>query len=164
MLTDPQLGLFIHELTPPTVLWIFSLFLICMLLYRKKRDEAAVFFIALLSTTAAVFITKVLFAVPRPEDALITLTSYAFPSGHAASGAFLCVMLSWLYIKSKRLSPLRVSVLFIFLCMGLFLGYSRLLIGVHTPLQVAAGFIIGTAIPLLVIKMYYKNYFPFLGK
>jgi undecaprenyl-diphosphatase len=163
-LTHSQLGLFVHTYTPSIAIWIVSAILVCILLYKKKKKDAVVLSTALIATTAAVWAMKLIFAVPRPEDALVVLTSYAFPSGHAASGAFLAIMLSWLYGKEKKLTPLRALMMFNFVLLGSLLGYSRLLIGVHTPSQILAGFLLGAAIPLFVIWIARNIHLPFLGK
>lgn len=162
--TDPQFGLFVHTYTPSIALWILSAMLVGVLLYKKKNRDAAVFSIALVLTAVIVWAAKLMFAVPRPEDALVVLTSYAFPSGHAAGGAFLAVMLSWLYIRRKKTTTLHILVVCSFVLLGFMLGYSRLLINVHTPFQVLTGFLLGAAIPLIVVWISSKNYFSFLGK
>jgi undecaprenyl-diphosphatase len=147
-----RIGLSIHALTPPALFWGIVLGVILFLWHENKRKEAALFSAALLLNTAAVGITKLALAVPRPENALIELSSYAFPSGHAASGMFLAVMGSYLYRRFNGPHPLGVSVTFVIL--GTLLGISRILTHVHTPFEVFAGFAYGIAIPLLCIALF----------
>lgn len=148
-----QIALAIHHYTPTHMLWAFAALTILLLLTRKRRYEALVFALALLAITASVWFAKLLFAVPRPEDALVVLTSYAFPSGHAASGAFLMVMLLWLYRRfiPNPPTPQRIGIVFLLAGFAFLLGYSRIIIGVHTPLQVLAGFALGAIVPLCVL-------------
>lgn len=149
---NSEFGLLIHLFTPPMVLWILSVCVIAGLLISGKKSEAIIFAIALFATTIAIWSAKLFFAIPRPVDALVSLDSYAFPSGHAASGMFLAVMLSWLYIKhTGKLNAFGYIMSAVFILFGLLLGYSRILIGVHTPFQVFAGFILGSAVPLAVL-------------
>lgn len=147
-----EIGLFVNTVTTTSGFYILCGLLIAVLIYIKKREEAIIFATAMVLTTSCVVVLKLLFAVPRPEEALLVLTSYAFPSGHATSAMFLAVTLTWLYLKRSPTNLyLKVFTITILFNAALFVGYSRLIIGVHTPLQVLAGFAIGALIPLLCI-------------
>ncbi len=81
---------------------------------------------------------KDLFRIPRPEDMLIEAEGYSFPSGHAqTSGTF------WGSIYSLFRSNSILVVAAPFLAM---VSISRLVLRVHTPLDVAAGLAIGLGI------------------
>lgn len=152
MLLTPELGLLIHDYTPTALLWVFCAAVVLFLFALKKYRDAFTVLYASGATTAAVVLLKFIFAVPRPEGALVELSSHAFPSGHAAAGMFIAVLCSWLVIKYAKektiLLAICVTLLFIF---GLLLGYSRLLISVHTVSQVLGGFAVGVLVPLTVI-------------
>ena len=76
--------------------------------------------------------------VPRPDAALIDTIGYAFPSGHSAGAFFLalsaCVLAT---------GPSRPYVCVLAIIAAMLIGVSRVQLGVHTPLQVIAGFVIG---------------------
>lgn len=156
---SPQLGLLINTLTPTLAFWLVAASILLVLLYKKEKRKAAIFTTALFATTLCVEIIKLSFAVPRPQDALIVLSTYAFPSGHAASSAFLATSLLWLYKSTAKNASLVSTLLVgsILLGFALLIAYSRILIGVHTPLQVVTGFCIGVAIPLAVIFLSNKQ-------
>jgi undecaprenyl-diphosphatase len=124
------------------------------LLYLPFRQEGVARIHAFknaLSIVVAVFVTwvvvsviKVLVAYPRPFDTLKNLhvlislpDSYSFPSGHAALTMALATSV---YFYRKRLGEL----LFVF---AFIVGLARIYVGVHYPLDVAVGFLIGFIIP-----------------
>lgn len=102
------------------------------------------------TTTLAVIITniiKVLVAFPRPFQTLkhfhvlITLPdSYSFPSGHAT---FTMALATAVYFYNKRLGELLFAFAFA-------VGMARIYVGVHYPLDVGVGFLIGYIVPKLL--------------
>jgi membrane-associated phospholipid phosphatase len=96
---------------------------------------------------------KLLFQIPRPwvkdpnftivENARAEATGYSFPSGHTqcAVGAFGSVA------RFTRKKWLRIVCIVILLLVS----FSRMYLGVHTPLDVGVSFVIGT---VLVLALY----------
>ncbi len=81
--------------------------------------------------------------MPRPPAVLDhvhvlghSLTSHSFPSGHAASDGVM-VLLAFLIWSPRDWRSWAVAMLFILAAIG------RIYVGVHFPLDVAAGLIIG---------------------
>jgi undecaprenyl-diphosphatase len=98
----------------------------------------------------SVWMLKLVFAIPRPSDALVQVSGYAFPSGHASGVMFLAIVLDWYFrivLQVKQVLLLRV-ILTLFV---LAVGYSRIYLQVHTFNQVLAGFIVGGAIGMLFV-------------
>lgn len=147
-----SVSLYIHYLTPDSVFWILAVLILAVLVYRSYRYEAIVFTTSLILTTATIGVMKISFAVARPVDVMVNVSSYAFPSGHAGSSMFLAVMGSWLvYRTSKK----HIYVLyFVFFTLAFLIGLSRVFIHAHTPLQVEAGFVIGILVPLATIWLF----------
>lgn len=153
-----EFSLIIHLYTPPIVFWIIAAVILGILLYVHRKREAFIYVLALFATTATVSAIKLLTASPRPLEALVEIQSYAFPSGHAAGSAFLATILIWLFsIYSQRSKAGRVFFGIILYALAYMVGYSRVLIDVHTPLQVLAGFAIGISVPLLIIFFFRKR-------
>ena len=147
-----QLSLGIHAVTPPAFFVFLCMLFVSVLLYTKRKREAAIFSVAFIATVLIVTILKYTFAVQRPEAALITLTDYAFPSSHAAFSAFLATMLGWLDVHTRQYSRIHAYFFFgFFYVLALMVALSRLVIGVHTPFQITVGFLLGVLIPLVVI-------------
>jgi undecaprenyl-diphosphatase len=147
-------SLFIHVATPPLFFVVLCALVVVALVYTKRTYEATLFTIAFLCTTVTILLLKHLFAVARPADALVVLTDYAFPSSHAAFSAFLATMIPWLFLRSASYTRVKLYVLSVsvFTLAGI-ITVSRLIIGVHTPFQVAVGFLLGVLIPLTVIRL-----------
>lgn len=88
---------------------------------------------------------KITFRIPRPwvldpnfsivESARAAATGYSFPSGHSTS-VTTCMGSIGLWFKNKTVKILAFAIL---VCVLI----SRMYLGVHTPLDVAVGFLLG---------------------
>lgn len=102
-----------------------------------KRDAAVRLTVLLCVSIFINFLLKDLFQIPRP-DRLIEVESdgFAFPSGHAQHAV---VLWGFLALNGRKLyGPAAVLVLLI--------GVSRLYLGVHWPIDVAGGWLIGATL------------------
>ncbi len=125
--------------------------LITAVLYaRHGMKRGAIFLASAAALMLAVIVLKSLFAIARPDGALIEVTGYAFPSGHAAGVAFLALSLSHLVRGASR--AVRYGVYAGSLLFALLVGASRVGFMVHTPVQVAAGFLIGALFAYLFAR------------
>ena len=89
-------------------------------------------------------VVKAAVGEPRPDNpgSLVEIPhSHSFPSGHTAAAVAGATVLS-------ALLP-RAAPLFVVLAAGV--AYSRLYVGVHFPLDVAGGTVIGAATALLLL-------------
>ena len=77
----------------------------------------------------------------------VSASSYAFPSGHA-SASFAAAPLFFHYLPKKFGIPA--------LILAFLVSFSRLYLGVHYPLDVLAGLIIGLVCAWLAVKMVQK--------
>lgn len=102
---------------------------------------------------------KVLFRIPRPwiidssfspvESALETATGYSFPSGHTQSCSSILITFAT-NIKKKWFSIIMYFLIFL-------LMFSRMYLGVHTPLDVVTAFII-SLITVVILNYISSNY------
>ncbi len=112
----------------------------------RLRPDGIVMLIAGLGSWLLLEIIKWLFHRPRPELGAYVMTGYSFPSGHAYLSLTLYSLLA--HLLSRGASRKRRG-----LCLGvaiagaILIGSSRVLLGVHYPSDVAAGF--AAAIPWL---------------
>lgn len=117
----------------------------CLLLWLVNRSYAAA---GLLVSTlgASVFLTlgKLAFQRPRPVEAVIFESSYAFPSGHATLSVAFYGFLGYLLIRSASRWNVRVRLFFATGVLVLLIGLSRIVLGVHYPSDVWAGYLVGT--------------------
>lgn len=94
---------------------------------------------------------KVLVAYPRPFETIASITPLvtaasrqSFPSAHAA---LTMALATFVYLHYRRLG----SLLFVFAFM---VGMSRIYVGVHYPLDVGVGFLIGFGIVKLLHQIF----------
>lgn len=81
---------------------------------------------------------------PTEPDPLVTIPhSHSFPSGHAATAFAGATVLSYLV---PRAAPA-------FFALAAAIAYSRLYVGVHYPLDVVGGAVIGVATALLLLAV-----------
>ena len=130
--------------------------ILCLvLLFFKKTRIAYGYPITLTVTVSSVIntILKIIFERTRPNIlSLIIETSYSFPSGHAmvnASLYTLIIILIFDHIKDKKR-----RIIFVSLCILLtfLIGISRIYLGVHYASDILAGFLLGTAIALIIYE------------
>lgn len=148
-----DIALVIHHLTPPALFWALVAITLLTLLGRRHTRAAATYALAVILTTGTVGLLKLAVDAPRPVEALVVLSSSAFPSGHAASAMFLAVTYSWLLNIRTQAQRWQTAFRISFYTLALIIGFSRIAIDVHTLPQVLAGFLIGLCIPWMLIRV-----------
>ena len=114
-------------------------------LSRRARDVGVVVFSVGVTLLASVAL-KEHFQIVRPSvfnlslHALIKETDFGFPSGHASVFSALGVALLFIGRKAGKWV----------LLLALLIGIARIVAGVHTPLDILGGFILGSSISLIV--------------
>jgi undecaprenyl-diphosphatase len=116
----------------------------------NKKDGYYILSVGFIGTIINQFL-KLSFRIPRPwvkdpsftivESARAEATGYSFPSGHTQSSVGTFASLTWLSKKN------RMKGIFIALCV--LVPFSRLYLGVHTPLDVFTS--VGIALLLVLI-------------
>lgn len=112
-------------------------------------------------SSGAVFVTalnkgiKVIFQRPRPDVSfhLIQQGGYSFTSGHSITSMVVFGMLIWLvrkYVKDRK----KANILTVLLAIPwIFIGPSRIYMGVHYPTDVLAGWSLGAAVLMVMISI-----------
>jgi undecaprenyl-diphosphatase len=130
---------------------IFFLFL------HKRKEMLLVFFSGALAYVLA-YVLKFIFHTLRPFDALpqvhalIPESGYAFPSGHATF--FMALAVSIFFYHKKAGLPAQAGYVFMFF--AFLIGLARIIAGVHFPIDILGGFILGGAISYL-FAFFVKN-------
>ncbi|MGD0818847.1 MAG: phosphatase PAP2 family protein [Methanomassiliicoccales archaeon] len=128
---------------------LFGLLFVVILAYLHHYELALCILIAIAIEVVYVTLTKDLTVLARPFVALNGINvayypkDYSFPSGHA-TGAF-AVFSAWCFKEKKYYVPL--------LGVAALIALSRVYIGVHFPLDVIAGTMIGLIIGFSVARL-----------
>ncbi len=141
---------------------IIAWVVICGLLFVfggvKGKKVAVLGLLALFVSNAIVYLLKFIIAEPRPfltlpnVDLLVYENgSYSFPSGHTASSFAAAVVIGLKYKFNFRGKS--YGLIYPLLAFAGVIGFSRIYIGVHYPLDVAFGALIGILSALIVLKM-----------
>lgn len=134
---------------------------VCVLLYifggEKGRKVAILGLTALFISNIIVYLLKLIIAEPRPflalpnVEVLASANGYSFPSGHTASSFAAAVVIGLKY--KLRFHRKTYSLIYPLLTFAGVIGFSRIYIGVHYPLDVVFGAIIGILSAILTLKI-----------
>jgi len=118
---------------------------------QKWKEIALVFFSGILAWFLA-SILKIMIHHPRPfvlfsqVTPLFTETDFSFPSGHAT---FYMALSFALFFSHKKVG-------YIFMFIALLIGIARIIVGIHFPLDILGGFVLGTLTAYAVRFVYGK--------
>ena len=115
-----------------------------LLLLRKPHMALAV----ILAGSGGIFLEgalKLLFGRPRPRlvPPLVEVTSSSFPSGHSLLSAAVYLSMATLIVRLIAHRRVRLYVLAVTAALVALIGLSRVLLGVHYPTDVVAGWVAG---------------------
>ena len=133
----------------PYIVVIFAL--VFLLFYHKIKEIFLVFFSCVLALVVAE-VLKILIQANRPFVALPNIhalfpeTGYSFPSMHAVFFSALAVSIYFYHKKAG----------YIFMFFALLIGIARIIAGVHFPIDILCGFILGGIVACLV-AFFVKN-------
>jgi len=139
-----------------TIVFIF-IYLIYSFNQKNKSYKNVIFIItSILSAAIVTNLLKIIIKRPRPYDihSFINIQhldagGYSFPSGHTTE-VFALAMAMLLVTKSfKKVIP--------FYLWAILIAYTRMAFGVHYPLDILGGIIIGILIPFIIYKIWSKK-------
>ncbi|MGX1930752.1 phosphatase PAP2 family protein [Flagellimonas sp. 2504JD4-2] len=135
-------------------------FLLFVIKFPRKKTLIRVSFVSLLALFIT-FLTQIIknwVERPRPCNdesinsfirILKTPTDYSFFSGHASS-SFAIALLVYLLLREKA------RWTWVFFLWPLLFSYSRIYVGVHYPLDIIVGALVGTLIALLFYRIHQR--------
>jgi len=132
--------------------------MIAFILWCGSKKKGFAIYSTLLTSLVAMSTLKALVRSPRPFEVLPdiqgkrveTATGYSFPSGHTTGAA------SFYSSIAVTLRKQWISIICGFLI--LMVAVSRMYLGVHWPLDVVAGLILGVSITIITYDMFLKLY------
>jgi undecaprenyl-diphosphatase len=135
----------------------FGLLCVVPLFFLPRwRPLAGAILAAAASSAVLVYGLKLLVERPRPCAALPGVqalceapTDFSFPSGHAAGSFTVAVMLAVVLIAQgrRRLGALAVAL-------AVLVAWSRVYLGVHFPVDVVGGALLGSAVGVAFARFY----------
>ena len=157
LLWNPLLNkimIFITNIASPTNLFILSLILFGILIYKKKWYYSLLLFFSMIGGLLFEVLIKLIMHRARPENALIEVSGYSFPSGHATMAIIFFSLLLYSFkddIKNKSLKYIFIISNIVFF---LLIGTSRVYFNVHWLSDVLAGFGLGLFLLTLLILIF----------
>ncbi|WP_309571670.1 phosphatase PAP2 family protein [Deinococcus sp.] len=138
-----QLSVFLHTFGGPVVMGGITVALLLALQFTHRHREALFTLLGLGSAVGISLGMKLIFNRPRPElwPRLVHESGASFPSGHSATAAALAAVLVFLLWRT----PLRWPALILGVTYAVVSGVARLVLGVHFPTDVLAGWLMGLA-------------------
>ncbi|PKL12589.1 MAG: phosphoesterase PA-phosphatase [Spirochaetae bacterium HGW-Spirochaetae-8] len=131
---------------------------IAYILWCGSKKKGFAIYSTLLTSLVAMSTLKALVRSPRPFEVLSdiqgkrveTATGYSFPSGHTTGAASFYSSLA-VTVRKRWLSIICGFII-------LMVAISRMYLGVHWPLDVVAGLILGVSITIITYDAFFKLY------
>ncbi|HEX6887846.1 MAG TPA: phosphatase PAP2 family protein [Candidatus Nanopelagicales bacterium] len=147
-----DVALVIGRSTSPIPSTIVACVAVIVLALRDARQAAAVIAASAITGALVSQVVKLAVGRQRPPSAEPYASDLlkSFPSGHAMTGIYLYLLLGLvlLHLGAHRGSPWLRRVGVTLVALGPVLGLSRLVLGVHWPLDVLGGWAYGSAVAL----------------
>ena len=147
-----MLGQFFYFISYPVFYGTIVLSIVWVLFFsRRKIFNFSLLFLSVFSSWVLSSALKFIFQISRPYEVLNVVPyvyegGFSFPSSHAAMFGALTYCVFYLNKKAG----------YIFLVLTLVIGISRIVLGVHYPSDILAGFALGAFIGWFYVKVFNK--------
>lgn len=137
---------------------LITLGAICALVFLRLRREATLLAITILSGLIVETAIKLLFARPRPQIVphLVEAGGMSFPSGHSFNSALGLVAVALAFATYSARRSVRWTVIGSALVLAMGIAFTRVLLGVHYPSDVIAGWLGGAGWAFLAEALFYR--------
>ncbi len=136
----------------PSGFRVIALVVIIVALIRRNLQTALFLIISVELMGLVTEVAKRLAGRPRPATALTEAASSSFPSGHALGvtvGVLALLTVAWPFIGRR----LRISLAVLGAVLILTVGFVRVILNVHHPSDVVAGWALGFLYYLLCVRL-----------
>jgi undecaprenyl-diphosphatase len=143
----PEAARDVTSLGSMAVLGIVTLAVVGYLFLSRKSALAWLVLIAVVSGIAVIDLLKLAFGRARPDVVapLARVFTASFPSAHATLSAITYLTIGAVLARSQLSSTLSLYFMSLAAFLTVFIGVSRICLGVHYPTDVLAGWCIGAA-------------------
>lgn len=142
-------------------LYLSLILFICSILFAwKESSYFPAIWLIVQSLLGAVLLNQVLKSVFRRSrplvETLVEQGGFSFPSGHSM-GSLICYGgILFLILRNIRRPSIRNGLIALVAILVLFIGISRIYVGVHYPTDIIGGFSVGAAWLIFATAMYPK--------
>lgn len=133
----------ITKLGSPGILSLLAIIITIILILRKKWYYFTLLLLGMVGGQVLKTITKIYISRERPENAIIEVSNYSFPSGHATIAIIFFVLVAYSFRNEIKNLKLRHGFLTSSALLILLIGISRIYLNAHWTSDVLAGFILG---------------------
>lgn len=154
-----NLSIFISEISNPKPMFFLILTGSIFLYTTNNKNFSFLFTLSSLSAMSITTSLKLLLKIPRPENAILLMQDYRFPSGHATMSAVISAFFIYIIFKSKINIYLKIFFYFLAFSWFLLVSYARLYLGVHYLIDVLVGGIIGFSVVFILTRFLNRNKF-----
>jgi undecaprenyl-diphosphatase len=155
-----QIMIFITDLGNGITITIAVIILSLIFIFSKKWRFLKALLTSVIVGQIFVWIIKNIIERPRPPitNALVSATSYSFPSGHAFVAISFYGLLTFFIIQSVKNKLFKIIIFLVGLILIISIGFSRIYLGVHWPSDVFASFAAGVAwLSVIITSLKIRN-------
>jgi undecaprenyl-diphosphatase len=135
---------------------ILSVLVFAFLAYKKRWRHALLFSLSMAGALILELLLKTLVHRQRPENAMVKVSSYTFPSGHATMALVFFSLLIYLFKDDIKKEVWKHVFIISSMFLALLIGFSRIYLNAHWLTDVIGGFALGMfwlMLMILVFKM-----------
>ena len=153
-----KLAIFVSDIGSPLSFLLITICMCLMFWLYKKPYHLIQFLITLATGSLVIYLMKILIARPRPAEALIEVSGYSFPSGHATIATLFCFLIVFAYKNHIKKRLLKFIFVVFFIISALAISFSRIYLSVHYASDVIVGIFIGLLISSISVFIF-ENFF-----
>jgi membrane protein DedA with SNARE-associated domain/membrane-associated phospholipid phosphatase len=140
-----------------------SMVVIGIMVYKKKWYSILLYLFSIGGGALIAYSIKQIMHRTRPENALIHVTGFSFPSGHATVAIIFFSVVLYSFKNEIKGTIGRASYIITGIILTLLIGFSRIYLGVHWFSDIVAGFALGMFWLTLLILLF-RPIISFSGK
>lgn len=137
---------------------LFAIGAVVALLFLKLRREAVLFAMTVAGGWIANSVLKLVVGRERPQIVphLMEAGGESFPSGHSFNAAVVYIAMALAFAAMSRRHSVRYTLIGSAMVLSALVAWSRVLLGVHFPSDVVAGWLGGAGWAFLAAALLYK--------